>query len=145
MHTNRIFTCSCKFGIVCSQGVKPQPGKGRNILENVFPQHLWFGLFVYPTWCGTVYLSSEWWFVSPKFCSWIGQPGRGSCKGRTAALPHTVGITQQHSRQGTTAYYKYQWPLPILILGLWYPSTIQTLNLILGVKYSILLFSGFTF
>ena len=45
---------------VRSHGVKRQPGKGKDNLENIFPQHLWFRLFVYPTWCGTVSLSSEW-------------------------------------------------------------------------------------
>ena len=46
--------------IVNSHGVKKQPEKGRNNLENVFSQHLWFGLSVYPTWCETVCLHSEW-------------------------------------------------------------------------------------
>ena len=42
------------------------------------------------------------------------------CKGCTTALPHTVGITQQRSRHGTIVYYKYQCPLPILVLGFGY-------------------------
>ena len=54
------------------------------------------------------------------FCPLIGQPGRGSCKGCAAALPRTVGITLQRSRHGTIAYYKYQCPLPILVLGFGY-------------------------
>ena len=45
---------------VCLQGVKRQPGKGKDYLENVFPQHLWFGSCVYPNWCGIVCLRSEW-------------------------------------------------------------------------------------
>ena len=40
------------------------------------------------------------------------------CKGRAATLPRTVGITPQHSRLGTTANYKYQCPLPFLLLSL---------------------------
>ena len=39
---------------VYSHGVKRQPGKGKDKLENVFPHYLWFGSCVYPTWCGTV-------------------------------------------------------------------------------------------
>ena len=46
--------------LVCSHGMKRQPGKGRNNLEHVFPHHLWFRLFVYPTWCGIVCLIREW-------------------------------------------------------------------------------------
>ena len=46
--------------LVCSHGVKRQPEKGRNNLENLFPQHLRFGLFVYLTWCEIVCLRSEW-------------------------------------------------------------------------------------
>ena len=41
---------------VHSHGVKRQPGKGKDKLENVLPNYLWFGLSVYPTWCGTVAL-----------------------------------------------------------------------------------------
>ena len=51
------------------------------------------------------------------FCPWIGQPGRGICKGCAAGLPRTVGIKLQHRRHGTLVYYKYQCPLPILVLG----------------------------
>ena len=40
--------------LICSHEVKKQFGKGRNNLENIFPQHLWFGLSLYPTWCGTI-------------------------------------------------------------------------------------------
>ena len=43
-------------------------------------------------------------------------------------LTQAVGITSQHSRHGTTAYYKYQCPLPILVLGLRLYSSIQTLH-----------------
>ena len=39
---------------VRSHGVKGQPGKEKDYLEHVFPYYLWFGLCVYPTWCGTV-------------------------------------------------------------------------------------------
>ena len=39
---------------VCSQGVKKQPGKGKDNLQHVFLHHLWFGSCVYPTWCGIV-------------------------------------------------------------------------------------------
>ena len=70
---------------------------------------------------------------------------RCACKGCAGMLPCTVGITQQCSRHSTTAYYKYQCPLPILVLGLWLSSPFQTLHLVLGVKYPIFLFSGFTF
>ena len=45
---------------VCSQGVKRYPGKGKDYLKNVFPQHLWFGSCVFPNWCGIVCLHSEW-------------------------------------------------------------------------------------
>ena len=34
--------------LVCSHGVKRLPGKGKDILENVFPHYLWFGSCVYP-------------------------------------------------------------------------------------------------
>ena len=48
-------------------------------------------------------------------------PLRGEgCKGCAAVLPRTVGIIQQRSRHGTTANYKYQCPLPILVLGFGY-------------------------
>ena len=47
--------------LVCSHGVKnDSQGRGRNNLEHVFLNHLWFGLCVYPTWCGIVCLRSEW-------------------------------------------------------------------------------------
>ena len=46
--------------LVCSHEVKQLPGKGKDILKNVFPHYLWFGLSVYPTWCETFCLRSEW-------------------------------------------------------------------------------------
>ena len=41
---------------VHSHGVKRQPGKGKDILKNVFPHYLWFGSCVYPIWCEIVSL-----------------------------------------------------------------------------------------
>ena len=39
---------------VYSYGVKRQPGKGKDNLENIFPHYLWFGSCVYPNCCGIV-------------------------------------------------------------------------------------------
>ena len=53
--------------IVCSHGVKKQPGKGRKNLENIFPHHLWFGSCVYPTWCEIVSLVESGDLLAPSF------------------------------------------------------------------------------
>ena len=71
--------------LVCSNGVKRQPGKGRNNLEHVFPYHLWFGLSVYPTWGGTVSLVESGDLLAPSFAPGLVNQGGGAVRG---ALPH---------------------------------------------------------
>ena len=73
--------------LVCSHGVKKQPGKGRNNLENVFPQHLWFSLSVYPTWCGIVCLVESGNLLAPSCAPGLVNQGGGAVRGVLPRYP----------------------------------------------------------
>ena len=73
--------------IVCSHGLKRQPGKGRNNLENVFPHYLWFGSYVYPTWCGIVSLVESGDLLAPCFAPGSVNQGGGAVRGALPRYP----------------------------------------------------------
>ena len=66
--------------------------------------------------------------LAPSFAPGSVNQGGGAVRGCAAALPRTVGITLQRSRHGTIAYYKYQCPLPILVLGFGYNYPFRLYN-----------------
>ena len=73
--------------LVCSQGVKQQPGKGTDYLENVFPHHLWFGSCVYLNWCGIVSLVESGDLLAPSCAPGLVNQGGGAVRGALPRYP----------------------------------------------------------
>ena len=73
--------------IVCSHGVKKQPGKWRNNLDNVFSHHLWFVSCVYPPWCGTVSLVESGDLLAPSCAPGLVNQGGGAVRGALPRYP----------------------------------------------------------
>ena len=58
--------------------------EGERQLENVFLFYLWFGLSVYPIWCGIVSLVKSGDLLTPSFAPGLVNQGGGAA---TGALP----------------------------------------------------------
>ena len=61
--------------------------EGEKQLENVFPFYLWFGLSVYPTWCGIVSLVESGDLLAPSFAPGLVNQGGGAVRGALLRYP----------------------------------------------------------
>ena len=61
--------------------------KGEKQLENIFPFYLWFGLSVYPTWCGIVILVESGDLLAPSFAPGSVNQGGGAVRGALLRYP----------------------------------------------------------
>ena len=67
--------------------MKGQPGKGKDNLKHVYTQHLWFGLSVYPTWCGAVSLVESGDLLAPSCAHGLVNQGGGAVRGALPRYP----------------------------------------------------------
>ena len=96
--------------------MKRQPGKGRNYLEHVFPQHLWCGLSVYPDWCGIVSLVVSGDLLAPSCAPGSISQGGGAVRG---ALPRYPKQSHHTTAQQAWHHIILQVPIPSAYLHSW--------------------------
>ena len=78
--------------------------EGEKPLENVFPYYLWFGLCVYPTWCGIVSLVESGDVLAPSCAPGSVNQGGGAVRGALPCYPeqmHHTTAQQARHLQGT--------------------------------------------